>query len=71
MHKRIKINAPLIYEVLDKFTITFEIQPHLSVTKRYYIPKWAVGSYSVHSLQVESGFSVEYNEEKVKITSNR
>ena len=30
----------------------------------------AVGGYSAHSLQVESGFSVEYNEEKVKITSN-
>ena len=59
-----------MYEVVDKLTITIKIPAHLSVTKHYYIPKWAVGSYSVHSLQVESGFSVEYNEEKVKITSN-
>ena len=28
-----------MYEVLDKLTITIEIPPHLSVTKRYYIPK--------------------------------
>ena len=49
-----------MYEVLDKLTITIEILPHLSVTKCYYIPKWAVGSYSVHSLQVESRPSVTY-----------
>ena len=49
-----------MYEVVDKLTITIKIPAHLSVTKRYYIPKWAVGSYSVHSLQVESRSSVTY-----------
>ena len=34
-----KINTPLMYEVLDKDTIKFEILPHLSVAKRGYISK--------------------------------
>ena len=34
-----KINTPLMYEVLDKDTIKFEILPHLSVAKRGYVSK--------------------------------
>ena len=34
-----KINTPLMYEVLDKYTIKFEILPHLSVAKRGYVSK--------------------------------
>ena len=34
-----KINNPLMYEVLDKDTIKFEILPHLSVAKRGYVSK--------------------------------
>jgi len=34
-----KINTPLMYEVLDKDTIKFEILPHLSVEKRGYVTK--------------------------------
>ena len=34
-----KVNTPLMYEVLDKDTIKFEILPHLSVAKRGYVTK--------------------------------
>ena len=34
-----KINTPLMYEVLDKDTIKFEILPHLSVAKHGYVTK--------------------------------
>ena len=34
-----KINTPLMYEVLDKDTIKFEILPHLSVARRGYVSK--------------------------------
>ena len=46
-----KINTPLMYEVLDKDTIKFEIMPHLSVTKRGYVTKKraAKGSFSAFS----------------------
>ena len=33
------MNTPLMYEVLDKDTIKFEILPHLSVAKRGYVTK--------------------------------
>ena len=33
MHKRIKINYPFIYEVLDKITIKFETLHLFSVVK--------------------------------------
>ncbi len=38
-------------------------------TQGLCLEKWTIGGYSLPSLQVESRFIVEYNEEKVKITS--
>ena len=34
-----KLSPPFMYKVLDKDTIKFEIQPHLSVAKRGYALK--------------------------------
>ena len=34
-----KVNTPLMYDVLDKDTIKFEILPYLSVAKRGYVTK--------------------------------
>jgi len=37
--KRCKTINPLVYEVVNKFTLKFEISPHLSVAKRGYVSK--------------------------------
>ena len=34
-----KVNTPLMYEVLNKDTMKYEILPHLSVEKRGYVSK--------------------------------
>ena len=34
-----KVNTPLMYEVLNKNTMKYEILPHLSVEKRGYVSK--------------------------------
>jgi len=39
MHKRIKINYPFIYEVLDKITIKFETLHLFSVVKSCCVSK--------------------------------
>lgn len=54
-----------MYKVLDKDTIKSAILPHSSVAKHGYVLKGnLVGVLSIHSLQVESIFSVAHNEEK-------
>ena len=56
--------------MLDKFTITFEIQPHLSVTKRYYIPKmgcWELFRTLLYKLK--AGLLWHTNDEKIKTAS--
>jgi len=48
----------------------FEILPHSSVANSGHAPKGnLVGVIPIHSLQVESIFTVAHNEEKVKSNS--
>ena len=68
--RKTKINAPLTYEVLNKDVTKSEILPHSPAAKHGYPQKrWPGGSFSIHSLQVESIFPAARNEEKVKLTS--
>ena len=39
MRCKAKTNTPLMYEVLNKDTMKYEILPHLSVEKRGYVSK--------------------------------
>ena len=39
MCSKTKVNTPLMYEVLNKDTMKYEILPHLSVEKRDYVSK--------------------------------
>lgn len=63
------VNAPHIYEVLNNFTITFEFTPHLPWQNVSLSRRWAIGGYSVHTLQVESRFPMAHNGEKAKMTA--
>ena len=65
-----KINAPLMYGVWDKDMMKSEILPHSSVANSGHAPKGnLVGVIPIHSLQVESIFTVAHSEEKVKSNS--
>ena len=65
-----KINALPMYGVRDKDMMKFEILPHSSVANSGHAPKGnLVGVIPIHSLQVESIFTVAHSEEKVKSNS--
>lgn len=65
-----KINTPLVYEVLNNFTIIFEFPPPICLWQNVSISRrWAIGGYSVHTLQVESRFPMAHNGEKAKMTT--
>ena len=54
-----------MYGVLDKDMMKFEILPHSSVANSGQAPKGnLVGVIPIHSLQVESIFTVAHSEEK-------
>ena len=56
-----------MYEVLNKDMMKSEILPHSSVANSGHAPKGnLVGVIPIHSLQVESIFTVAHSEEKVK-----
>ena len=59
-----------MYEVLNKDMMKSEILPHSSVANSGHAPKGnLVGVIPIHSLQVESIFTVAHSEEKVKSNS--
>ncbi len=54
-----------MYGVRDKDMMKFEILPHSSVANSGHAPKGnLVGVIPIHSLQVESIFTVAHSEEK-------
>ena len=59
MCSKTKINAPIMYEVLDQDTMNSKILPHLSVVKLGYVSKgYQKGSHSMHTLLVENRLSM-------------
>ena len=59
MCSKTKINAPIMYEVLDQDTMNSKILPHLSAAKRGFVSKGNLeGSHSMHTLLVENRLSM-------------